>query len=78
LDFLVQSKSGEYLGIQIRDYDFIHKGAEAESKDMATDIYILQELQKEGINLKGGKIITISDNDITTVDDAKRTLETLI
>jgi hypothetical protein len=77
LDFLFMGKSGEYTAIQIRDYDFIHKGAEAEGKDASNDAFILQELAKDGIFVRQNKVQTISDDDLETPELAKRSVEAL-
>jgi hypothetical protein len=78
LDFLLTSKSGEHIAIQIRDYDFIHKGQSSEGKDMATDSFLLQELAKEGVTVRGNKILTVSDDDVATPELAKRAVEDIL
>jgi len=78
LDFLFQTKYGNYVAIQIRDYDFIHKGATEETKDVYNDMYILQKLSEDGIALRDGKIHTIDDNDAITVEVAEKALEKIL
>jgi hypothetical protein len=78
LDFLFLTKTGENVAIQIRDYEFIHHGLEAEAKDTASDTYIMQELAKDGILLRGNRVYSISDDDLTTVADARKKLEEIL
>jgi hypothetical protein len=72
LDFLFSTKSGEYVAVQVRDFEFVHKGNVAEATDTADDIYIVGEFANEGISLKGNRVYTISAGDLNTLDDAKR------
>lgn len=78
LDFLLSNKSGQFVAIQVRDTDFIHKGFEMQAKDQMSDVFILQTLAKEGITLKGGRVWTIDDNQLQTVEDAKKVLEEIL
>jgi hypothetical protein len=78
LDFLLMGKTGEYYAIQVRDYDFVHKGLENQGKDLADDSFVLQELKKNGIYVRENKIITISDDDLDTPELAKGTMEALL
>ena len=78
LDFLFVTKSGQCVAVQVRDYDFVHKGAEAEGKDLFSDMYIVEELAKIGIFLRGNKIDTVSDDDLGTPEDAKKIVETIL
>lgn len=78
LDFLLANKSGQFVAIQVRDTDFIHKGLEMEAKDQISDVLIQQNLAKEGITLKGGRIWTINDDQLKTVEDAKKALEEIL
>jgi hypothetical protein len=70
LDFLFETKTGDYVAIQIRDYDFVHKGLASAGKDAQDDSFVLVQLTSEGINVRGNRIYTISDDDLTTLEDA--------
>jgi hypothetical protein len=78
LDFLFLLKTGEYVAIQVRDYEFVHKGLEAEGSDMASDMFVLQELAKEGISVRGNSVISIDDNDLLTPELAKHTVQEIL
>jgi len=78
LDFLLSTKAGQYVAVQVRDSDFVHHGEAAEASDIFNDRYIIQQLKNEGVNLKDGKIFTVDDNDVTTVEDAKRLMERIL
>ena len=78
LDFLLQTKAGEYVAVQIRDYDFIHHGIVATAKDQASDAFIIQELGKQGINVRMNKIYSVSDDDLTTIEDARKKAEEVL
>lgn len=78
LDFLFLGKTGEYTAVQVRDYDFVHKGLDNQGKDMANDAFILQELTKEGVSVRDNKIFSISDDDLATPELAKRAVEDIL
>jgi hypothetical protein len=77
LDFLITLNTGEALAIQVRDYDFVHKGNKNAGEDEATDTYILMKLKTEGVTVRGNKIITISDDDLATPELARKAVEDL-
>lgn len=78
LDFLLALTNGEMIAIQIRDYDFIHKGFQNEGEDVGTDMFILKELKKDGTIVRGDAIQTISDDDVDTPELARKVAEELL
>jgi hypothetical protein len=75
LDFLFLTKAGNYVGIQVKDYEFVHHGEAATAEDLSDDAYILQELTKEGINLEGNKVISVDALDLETPEEAMKVVE---
>jgi hypothetical protein len=78
LDFLFQTSGGQYVAVQIRDFDFVHHGPIAEAGDIYNDAYILQNLKNMGFEPKGNRIYTVDDNSVATIDTAKQAAQEIL
>jgi hypothetical protein len=78
LDFLIITLSGAYIAVQIRDYEFVHAGAEMQAKDRYSDIYILEELRNNGITVVDNEIKSVDNKDVDTPEEAKKVAERMM
>jgi hypothetical protein len=68
LDFLVQTKSGDFHAFSIKDYEFVHHGVASDTQDMINEVTIIEQLEKTGFPVR--VVESIDSRDLDTQEQA--------
>lgn len=71
LDFLVQLTTGTFMAFSVKDTEFVHHGVAVTEQDAINEIFIRQQLEKDGIIID--KVRTIDARDLDTQNLADNT-----